>query len=108
MSEPSFQKSMAILNESYSSQNYVAMTDAKISIFWQILQKYDLRDIEKAVFSWLADPIKSKFQPKAGELTVFLPEIKPLQIESKASVTCCENTKRLMERYPYVRQVQTA
>jgi hypothetical protein len=108
MFKPTFQNSMAILNEQYSSQNYVAMTDAKISIFWHVLQKYDLQDIENAVFSWIADPVKSKFQPKAGELTAFLPEIKPLQIERKSSVTGCDNCERLMAKYPYVRQEKTA
>jgi hypothetical protein len=108
MFKPTFQNSMAILNEQYSSQNYVAMTAAKIDIFWHVLQKYDLQDIENAVFSWIADPVKSRFQPKVGELIFFLPEIKPLQIESKGSLSWCDNTQKLMDKYSYVKQVQTA
>jgi hypothetical protein len=78
-------------------------SEAVVYVYWNALQHLTDEQFTKAVCDVV---IKNTFFPRIPELLKLVPE--SLQIESKASVTCCENTKKLMERYPYVRQVQTA
>jgi hypothetical protein len=103
MSNDEFNECMAMLFSYYPNRPFCPV----------IAQLYNRRFIHlsyAAFYKGVNDHIDSKFKwfPDIAELKSFMPETKPLQLEDKGSVTCCENTKRLMQRYPYTKPIRGA
>jgi hypothetical protein len=90
-----FAEMLAILSETYKP-----FTPAKEKIWAAIFRKYEIEDFEVAIFKHITDENKGTFEPKPADILRFMPEPKQtLQIEDKGGLTCCDNTKRLVEKY---------
>jgi hypothetical protein len=73
-------------------------SESVIQIYWNALKTISDDEFTKAVTDAV---MNSTFFPRVAELLKSVPKREPLQIENKVGLTCCENTKRLMKRYPY-------
>jgi hypothetical protein len=90
-----FAEMLAILSETYKP-----FTPAKEKIWAAVFRKYEIEDFEAAIFKHITDENKGTFEPKPADILRFMPEPKQtLQIEDKGGLTCCDNTKRLVEKY---------
>jgi hypothetical protein len=90
-----FAEMLAILSETYKP-----FTPAKEKIWAAVFRKYEIEDFEAAIFKHITDESKGTFEPKPADILRFMPEPKQtLQIEDKGGLTCCDNTKRLVEKY---------
>jgi hypothetical protein len=90
-----FAEMLAILSETYKP-----FTPAKEKIWAAVFRKYEIEDFEVAIFKHITDENKGTFEPKPADILRFMPEPKQtLQIEDKGGLTCCDNTKRLVEKY---------
>jgi hypothetical protein len=91
-----FAEMMAILSETYKP-----FSSAKEKIWAAVFRKYEIEDFESAIFKHITDEVRGGYQDvKPADILRFMPEPKQtLQIEDKGGLTCCDNTKRLVEKY---------
>jgi hypothetical protein len=92
---PKFNELMAILSETYKP-----FSPAKEKIWAAVFRKYEIEDFEAAIFKHITDENKGTYEPKPADILRFMPEPKQvLQIENKGSLSWCENTQKLMDKY---------
>ena len=75
-------------------------SESVIQIYWNALKTISDDEFTKSVSTAV---LQGTFFPRVAELLKSVPKREPLQLENKGSVTCCENSKRLMKLYPYTR-----
>jgi hypothetical protein len=76
------------------------VTGAKSKAWWTVFKQYDFADLEAGVFKHMADKIKGGYDPTPANVLLHMPEPKKtLQIQDKGGLTCCDNTKRLVDKY---------
>ena len=93
---PKFSEMLAILSETYKP-----FTPAKEKIWAAVFRKYEIEDFEAAIFKHITDEIRGGYQDvKPADILRFMPEPKEqFMLESKGGLTCCDNTKRLVDKY---------
>lgn len=69
-------------------------SEAVVNIYWNALQHLTDEQFTQAVTDVL---IKNTFFPRLPELLKSAPE--PLMLEEKGSLSWCDNTQRLMDKY---------
>ena len=90
-----FAELMAILSETYKPFSL-----AKEKIWAAVFRNYEIEDLESSIFKHISDENKGAFEPKPADILRFMPEPKEqFMIESKGGLTCCDNTKRLIDKY---------
>ena len=90
-----FAELMAILSETYKP-----FSSAKEKIWAAVFRKYEIEDLESSIFKHISDENKGAFEPKPADILKFMPEPKEqFMIQDKGGLTCCDNTKRLVEKY---------
>jgi hypothetical protein len=91
-----FAEMLAILSETYKP-----FTPAKEKIWAAIFRRYEIEDFEVAIFKHITDEVRGGYQDvKPADILRFMPEPKQvMMIQDKGGLTCCDNTKRLVEKY---------
>jgi hypothetical protein len=90
-----FAEMMAILSETYKP-----FSSAKEKIWAAVFRKYEIEDFEAAIFKHITDENKGTFEPKPADILRFMPEPKQaMMIQDKGGLSCCDNTRRLVEKY---------
>ena len=74
-------------------------TGAKSQAWWTVFKRYEFDDLQSAVFKHMADEQRGRFDPKPADLLAHMPEVKQLAIESKGSMSWCQDTQDLINKY---------
>lgn len=94
--EARFKELMLMIASTYGKD----ATGARSKAWWTVFKRYEIEDLEAAVFKHMSDGAKGSFDPKPADILRFMPEPKQaMRIEDKGGLSWCPNTQKLIDKY---------